>query len=165
VRPIHGDDPLGIGFYNNTTPIMPNIASVLKGEILRLSRGEVRRQLKATLQLTRQQRTHVAALRREVTRLERELRALRKQLPRAAREAAPVAGAAQRFVRKGFRSHRDRLGLSAADCGKLLGVSAQTIYNWERGASNPPRSQMGRIAFLRTIGKRQVQARLAEMTG
>ena len=136
---------------------------LLKGEIVRLSRSEVRRQLKTTLQLARQQRTHVASLRREVEALEREVRALRKRLPRSTNEASPAPGAAQRFVKKGFRSHRERLGLSAADCGKLLGVSAQTIYNWERGASNPPRNQMGSIAMLRTLGKRDAQARLSQL--
>jgi DNA-binding XRE family transcriptional regulator len=36
-----------------------------------------------------------------------------------------------RFVAKGFKSLRQRLGFSAAQIGKLLGVSEQSIYNWE----------------------------------
>jgi DNA-binding transcriptional regulator YiaG len=40
----------------------------------------------------------------------------------------------------GLKAHRTRLGLSAKDYGKLLGVSSLTVYNWENGKSKPRRS-------------------------
>jgi DNA-binding transcriptional regulator YiaG len=43
----------------------------------------------------------------------------------------------------------------------LLGVSAQTIYNWERGATKPGRDQLAKLASLRHVGKRQLRAHFA----
>jgi hypothetical protein len=37
-----------------------------------------------------------------------------------------------RFVADGLKSQRSRLGLSAADYGRLVGVSAQSVYNWNK---------------------------------
>ena len=45
--------------------------------------------------------------------------------------------------------------LSAADFGKLLGVSAQSIYNWERESAYPRVEQIARLAAIRGIGKRE----------
>ncbi len=54
-----------------------------------------------------------------------------------------------------------RLGLTAADQGTLLGVSAQTIYNWEIYKSKPRQQPLTAIAALRSMGKRQAKAQLA----
>jgi DNA-binding XRE family transcriptional regulator len=47
--------------------------------------------------------------------------------------------------------------------GKLLGVSLQTIYHWEKGQSRPRASQLQGIAEMRKLGKRGAAARLAEV--
>ena len=70
-----------------------------------------------------------------------------------------------RFSAKGLASQRQRLGLSAAEMGLLLDVSAQTIYNWEAGKSRPRQQQLAAIAALRGLGKRQVKVRLTELAG
>ena len=67
-----------------------------------------------------------------------------------------------RFVAKGLRSQRSRLGLSAADFGKLLGVSAQSVYNWEHDVARPRAEQLSKLAALRTIGKREAGQRLKQ---
>jgi Predicted transcriptional regulators len=67
-----------------------------------------------------------------------------------------------RFVAKGLRSQRSRLGLSAEDYGKLVGVSGQSVYNWEQGHSIPRSQQASAIAALRSIGKREAVARLEQ---
>ncbi len=46
--------------------------------------------------------------------------------------------------------------------GQLVGVSAQTIYHWEKGVSKPRRSQLAEIAAVRKLGKREVSARLTQ---
>ncbi len=68
-----------------------------------------------------------------------------------------------RFRADGFASLRKKLDLSAADMGKLLGVSLQTIYHWEKGQSKPRASQLQGIAEARKLGKRGAAARLAEI--
>src|SRR5262249_24468236 len=49
---------------------MPNIASLLKEEISRLSRREIRMQVEATKRATTQHRRHIAALKRQVAKLQ-----------------------------------------------------------------------------------------------
>ena len=58
---------------------------------------------------------------------------------------------------------RERLGLSAEDFGKLLGVSAQSIYNWEHEKARPRAEQLAKVAALRGIGKREAKARLDQL--
>ena len=67
-----------------------------------------------------------------------------------------------RFSAKGLNSRRQKLGLSAGDMGALLGVSAQTIYNWEAGTTRPRGPQVEAIAAVRAMGKRQILAKLQE---
>ena len=69
-----------------------------------------------------------------------------------------------RFVAKGLRSLRTRLGLSAGDFGTLAGVSGQSIYNWESGKAVPRKSQLAALASLRALGKREAAARLEAAT-
>lgn len=65
-----------------------------------------------------------------------------------------------RFKPQGVRAQRTRLGLSAAEMGVLVGVSAQAIYNWEAGSSRPRPEQLAVIAAVRKMGKREVKAQL-----
>ncbi len=61
-----------------------------------------------------------------------------------------------RFRAPGFASLRKRLGLSAQEMGRLIGVTGQTIYAWEAGKSRPRASQLETIARVRKLGKREV---------
>lgn len=60
----------------------------------------------------------------------------------------------------GFAALRKKLGISAAEMGKLLGVSAQSVYHWESGKTKPRASQLQAIAAVRKMGKRAVAAKL-----
>lgn len=142
---------------------MPNIASVLREEILRLSRKEVRNQTTTTKKASAQQRRDIAALKRQIVVLKRQVQALSRVAARTnSAGAATVDGGAVklRFVAKGLRAHRERLGLSAGDFGRLIGVSAQSVYAWEARKSTPRREQLAKIAAVRKMGKREVVARL-----
>ena len=68
-----------------------------------------------------------------------------------------------RFSAKGLIAQRRRLGLSARECGLLLGTSAQTIYNWESAKATPRQSQVNALAEIRSIGKREATARLEKL--
>ena len=63
---------------------------------------------------------------------------------------------------EGFASLRKKLGLSAVDMSKLLGVSAQSVYHWETCKSMPRASQLQAISAARKMGKKAVAAKLAE---
>jgi len=143
---------------------MPNIGALLKQEIARLSRREIRAQTQTAKKASAQYRRDIAALKREVQVLKREVALLaRRSLGKPPSIPAGANGAKLRFVAKGLRSQRKRLGLSAESFGRLLNVSAQSIYNWEQGHATPRAEQVKAIAALRGIGKREAEARLSQM--
>lgn len=84
---------------------------------------------------------------------------------KAARSPAPdeeaSATSGLRFRVAGFANLRKKLGLSAAEMGQLIGVSAQSVYHWEAGKTRPRASQLAAIAAVRKLGKREVAARLS----
>jgi len=142
---------------------MPNITTVLKEEILRLARKEARKQTDALRKASAQYRKDIAEMKRRVSDLQREVAPLQKQVLRGALSQVGEAEEERvRFTAKGLRSHRKRLALSAADYGKLIGVTGQTIYSWERETSRPGSQQIARIASLRYFGKREAEVCLEE---
>lgn len=146
---------------------MPNIAAVLKDEIARLARKEVRAQTEEFKKASAQYRTHIAALRRRVDALERQLKRVGKTTARAAPTGDEDAGGdtPRRFSATRLAAQRRKLGLSAADFATLLGVSGQSVYKWEHGESRPRAKQLEAIASLRGIGKREAAARLEKLQG
>lgn len=145
---------------------MPNIGAVLKAEIARLSRKEARNEVETTRKMSAQHRRYIATLKSEIARLDRQVSLLDRRVGELTK-SVPAATTEKplRFVAKGFRSQRERLGLSAAECARLIGVSAQTIYNWEHKVAVPRREQLVNIAALRGIGKREARARLEQLDG
>ena len=140
---------------------MANIGTMLKQEISRLARREIRGQVQAVKKASVQYRRHIAALRRQVAALERQVAGfLRRTLPRPSAATNGPTPSKIHFVPTGLRAQRGRLGLSAADYGRLAGVSAQSIYNWEQGHAKPRAEQLAALAALRPIGKREARARL-----
>jgi DNA-binding transcriptional regulator YiaG len=143
---------------------MPNIATLLKDEISRLARKEIRTQTDALKKASSQHRRDIAALKRQIKDLEQQVTKLagRTGKEATAPEATAEIAVPLRFTAKGLRSQRKRVGLSAGDYAKLLGVTPQSVYNWERGSSRPRRGQLEALAALRGIGKKEVMARLKE---
>ena len=143
---------------------MPNIAAVLKEEIVRLTRKEIRKQTNVLRRASAQYRRDIAEMKRRVSDLQRKVTPLEEQvLKNVPAELTEVDAQRVRFTARGLRSQRQRLGLSATDCGKLIGVTDQTIYNWEHETARPRKEQLARIASLRRMGKREVQARLQQL--
>jgi len=146
---------------------MTTLAVVLKDEIRRLARKEIRAQTGRTSKA-------VAQYRREIARLKREQRAQEKRIARLVeqlREGTSIAAATtstsingeNRFSARSVRAQRRRTGLSAADYAKLIGVSPLTIYNWEHNKSRPRQGQFSALVALRGLGKREAQIKLSEM--
>jgi DNA-binding transcriptional regulator YiaG len=144
---------------------MPNIASALKEEIVRLARKELRSETERLKKASSQYRSDIAALKRRVEALEKQASRVEKKAKGSQTSASSAETTPMRFSAKGLASQRQRLGLAAAEMGHLLGVSAQTIYNWEAGKSRPRQQQLAAIAALRGLGKRQVKVRLTELAG
>jgi DNA-binding transcriptional regulator YiaG len=142
---------------------MPNIAALLKSEISRVARKEVRAETSSLKKAASAYRSDIAALKRRAHALEQQLRSLSKRSARLAPAESEVASETRRFSAKGLASQRRRLGLSAADFGLLVGASSQSIYNWEEGKVRPRAKHLPAIATLRTLGKREAAARLESL--
>lgn len=145
---------------------MPNIAGVLKEEICRLAKKEIKAQVGTTKQAVVKYRSEIAKLKRQLGQQDREIKLLKKkqgqQLDQSSVEEDELDGI--RFSARSVKAQRTRLGLSAADYGKLIGVSALTIYSWEHGTSRPRKAQLAALVAIRGIGKREALQKLAEMT-
>jgi DNA-binding transcriptional regulator YiaG len=144
---------------------MPNIGVVLKTEIVRLSKKTARTYVQPLHSSVAAHRRSLAAMKRQIAAMEKEIARLRRagskvtgpaRSAAAADDNAEPGGATLRFQARGLRSLRSRLGLSAEDFGKLVGVSGQSVYNWESEKTVPRRSQLHSLARLRGLGKREV---------
>jgi len=143
---------------------MPNVAVVLRDEIARLARKELRSQTEGLKKASAQYRRDIAALKRQVVELERQVSFLEGLvLKKPPVSSAANATARVRFTAKGLRAQRKRLGLSAADYAQLVGVSPQSIYNWEREITRPRKEQIAILVALRAMGKREAQVRLRQL--
>jgi len=143
---------------------LSSLAKVLKDEILRLARKEARAEAASLQKASAQYRRDIAGLKRQVKSLEQRLAFLEKQERKRVTADTPVEKAEQvRFSPKYVKSHREKLGLSAADYARLVGVSALTIYNWEQGKSKPRAQQLADWAAIRNLGKREARKQLELM--
>lgn len=137
---------------------MTTLGNVLKNEITRLARKEMRVHLEPLRKANANQRREIAELKRRIEALSRE--AKRRDRTQVAAASDEEEGPKTRFVAKGLRSLRSRLGLSASEFGRLAGASGQSIYNWETGKAVPRKAQQARLVELRALGKREARARL-----
>lgn len=144
---------------------MSMIGTVLNEEIVRLSRKECRQQIGPIKKSSTQMRREVVTLKRLVAQLERQVSMLSRKVIGTAAVKIDANMKSTRFSAKGLQAQRMRLDLSAADFGKLLGVSAQSIYNWESGKARPRAEQIAKLAAMRGLGKREVAARLEQLAG
>jgi len=152
---------------------MPNLATVFKAEITRLARKELRGNSEGLKKAVAAQRSEIAELKRRIKDLEASVKQLAKGAQANQRRANPAPSSESteseatglRFRAKGMAANRQRLGLSAADFGLLVGATGQSIYAWESGKTKPRPQALAAIAALRGIGKREVEARLASLKG
>ena len=141
---------------------MPNIAGVLKEEIRRLAKKEIKSQVGSTKQAVARYRSDIANLKRSLSQQEREIKLLKKKQGQSQTEEEPLEGI--RFSARSVKAQRQRIGLSAADYGKLVGVSGLTIYNWEHEKVRPRKAQLAALVAVRGIGKKEALLKLGELT-
>jgi DNA-binding transcriptional regulator YiaG len=141
---------------------MPSILPSLNEHIRKLARRELKPLMMEAKKRTSEHRRAIVLLKREVVSLKREVASARKYAPKELSVSNEVVEKSRLRI-DGLKAHRQRLGLSAKDYGKLVGVSGLTIYNWEAGKSKPRRSQLPGIVSVRGIGKREAVQRLANI--
>lgn len=143
--------------------VMANIGTLLKSEISRVARKELRGEIQSLKKSISSYRSQIADLKRRTQALEQQVRRQGKAVAKAAPAAVEEDGGARvRFSAKGFAAQRKRLGLSAAALAQILGVSPLSVYKWESGKTRPRAKQIETIATLRGMGKKEAAAKLAE---
>lgn len=142
-----------------------NIAAALKSEISRVARKEVRADTQTLKKSSAKHRAEIAALKRQIAELERFAKRVSKGGSKKVGVAASTeeVGTVARFSAKGLAAKRKKLGLSASDFGKLIGVSDQSVYKWEDGKTRPRASQMPGIAAVRKMSKKVAVEKLAAL--
>lgn len=139
-----------------------SLAGILRDAMCRLARKEIRAETGKTRQAMAQYRRDIARLKREVQSQRKEIAFLKAQEQKRLGQRPTVEEPSEkiRFSARSVRAQRKRLKLSAADYGKLVGVSGLTIYNWELGKARPRKAQLASLAAVRGIGKREAMAKL-----
>ena len=143
---------------------MPNLAATFRQEITRLARREMRSQMQGLRKASAQFRRDIAALKRHASKLKSEVVRLERRVGKdVSPEIAEDDSAKVRYAAKSVIAQRRRLGISAADYGKLIGVTGHTIYKWEHGSARPRRAQLSAFTAVRRLNKTDALVRLEQM--
>lgn len=147
---------------------MPDVARVLREEVQRLAKRQVKAALTPLKRDGVRLKKQVADLRRELTALTRTSRELlaRASTVLDAKEAETATERAKtlRPTSKSLVRLRRRLALTQVEFGRLLGVSGQAVLNWERkgGRVRMRAANLEALAAIQKIGKREARRRLAQ---
>ena len=120
----HALQGLGGAYPEKEIERMANLLTILNERIRRVARREIRAQTRKTRRLTAQHRRDIAALKRQVAALVRTVAFLEKQEQRrvASPPVVPQEAKGVRFSARSVKAQRARLGLSAKDFGRHVGV-------------------------------------------
>jgi DNA-binding transcriptional regulator YiaG len=146
---------------------MPTLAVVLKDEIRRLARKEIKAHTASTSRAVAVYRREIAALKRQAREQAKKISILESQA-RTGSDAPQTSNGdldGARFSARSVKAQRRKTGLSAAEYAKLVGVSALTVYNWEQAKSKPRKEQLASLVAVRGLGKRQALAKLEALNG
>ena len=138
---------------------MSDFKLTFQEEVRRLARKEVKA---ASETLAAQQKT--------IRELTKRIEALEKKqaVPVAPKDdkpavlVVPAKSGKARFSPKTLLAFRKKYALSQKVLGALLGVTVGTVLNWETEKCRPKANQVEAISALAKLGKRKVEALLAE---
>jgi DNA-binding transcriptional regulator YiaG len=148
---------------------MPDIAKVLREEIARLAKRQVRTELSPLKRDNVRLKKSVGELRRQIAALSRASRDLVKKVTPVmeTREIEDATKSADRLrpTSKSLKRLRARLGLTQAQFGQLLGVSGQAVVQWasKEGRVRMRATTLSALARIKDIGKREALRRLQEV--
>jgi DNA-binding transcriptional regulator YiaG len=150
---------------------MSNVVKILKAEIARISKREAKIATQGIGKADTWLRKVVADLKKRVVLLEKENKHLTATMKKYQVESPlkPEAkeGRKARFTSRGIRSLRNRLRLSQADFGKLLGTTPYAVYLWEKkeGALRLRDKTKAALFSIRGLGAREAREKLLELGG
>ena len=141
---------------------MPDIKQILNEEIRRLARKELKSFLLPFAKQVSEQKKVIAELKKQVAELNKRIPPVEEKAPLSA-EIDPEEAKKLRLTAAGIVKIRKKLGISQNKLAALLGVSGHAVSLWEVGKVAPRSSTKAAICALRTMGKREIKRRLAEI--
>ena len=147
---------------------MSNVVKILKAEIARISKKEAKSATQVIGKSNIWLRKTVSDLKKRLVLLEKENKrlvvAIKKFQVEQSQKPDQEEGKKARFTSKGILALRNRLRLSQADFGKLVGTTAHSVYLWEKkiGALNLRDKTKAAILSVRVLGAREAKEKLAE---
>jgi len=142
---------------------MGKMEQMLRAEITRLAKKQVRPTYLPLARDVRRLKRTVSGLRKTVAvlaRLGTELQAERAA-ERAKLAAAPEEVQAARISPLLIKKLRARLGITQGELATLVGVSTSAVGSWEYGKAKPEGHNREALVALRKLGKREVAGILA----
>lgn len=144
---------------------MPNLSSLLKAEISRISRKEIKASVKSVKNSNADLKKNIADLKKRVLALESQIKKLQPLFP--AQEKADVSPEAMEkasFSSRNIKALRTRLGISQGDFAKLLGVSSQAVYMMENkgGKLRLRQNTIKKLLAIKDIGRKEAKRMLEE---
>lgn len=142
---------------------MPSFSKLIQNETRRLARKEVRSDITALQKAGAEFRRAVARLKRRVAVIEAQNKRLLKLLAKRPKpDPAPRKSERARISSKTIRTLRRKLGLTQVEFAGLIGVSGQSVYQWERQGGRLQLRQNTKQAVLaaKSMGKRDAHRRL-----
>jgi DNA-binding transcriptional regulator YiaG len=150
---------------------MPDLNKPIREEITRLTRKELKDALQNQNKINIALKKSLAAVREECAELKREVKAIRKCLPKP----PPVAKTPEvdddklkrfRPTSTTIKQLRAKVGVSQDNFAKLVNVSLSCVRLWERkgGPLQLRGATKASLFALRTVGKREATARLSELS-
>ena len=138
---------------------MGKVEGIIKSEIVRLARREMKRNFVPLNRDVRSLKTTISQLRRAVTGLQRFV-AQQEKIIRAQREpleAPPEEVKKARFSPRLMKSLRKHLGVTQREMAILAGVTVGAIYQWEKGIFEPRGEKKRVLVALRKLRRREAR--------
>lgn len=146
---------------------MPNFTKLWQEEIRRLARKETKDDLDGLKKENAALKKQLSLLKKRLDSLERQGKRLQKHVAVAAPEGDDTQDGAEtgprlRVSGKTVRTLRQRLGVTQAEFASLLGVTGQSVYQWERRDDRIRlrTATMQAFAEIKGIGAREARRRL-----
>ena len=144
---------------------MAKIEGVIKSEIQRLAKREIRSTFIPLRREVRAMRLKLSGLSRGIASLNRMAKGLRLGEAKPKLEATPEEVKASRLTPDRIRGLRKKLGISMRELGILTGSSLSAVLSWEKGKFKPRGEKKVALVALRKVRKRDVKKLLAEKAG
>ena len=144
---------------------MAKIEGVIKSEIQRLAKREIRSTFIPLRREVRAMRLKLSGLSRGIASLNRMAKGLRLGEAKPKLEATPEEVKASRLTPDRIRGLRKKLGISMRELGILTGSSLSAVLSWEKGKFKPRGDKKAALVALRKVRKRDLKKLLAEKAG